>query len=222
MVTGEIRHFRAILEPAQNNLGWIIARVPFDIKTAWNKTVRLRVRAHLGGEVFRTSLFVDGTRGGHFLLVNKDMQRAAAAEVGNTIEVALEPDRDEREAVATSEFQAILKREKKLAKWYGEQSESMQREVGKWLAGVKSPEARRRRADQMAERMMLTIEAEKVLPPIIEVAFRRSPQAAKGWHMLTTTQRRSALLAVFYYQSPEARAKRVQKLVEECTKAASR
>jgi uncharacterized protein YdeI (YjbR/CyaY-like superfamily) len=61
-----------------------------------------------------------------------------------------------------------------------------------------------------------------VLPPVIEVAFRRTPAARKGWDAMTTTQRRNSLLAVFYYQSPEAREKRVRKLVEECLKVASR
>ena len=66
-------------------------------------------------------------RGGHFLLVNKKMQRAAAAKVGAMVDFAIEPDLDEREPVATGEFKRLLKREKKLAKWYGEQSESMRR-----------------------------------------------------------------------------------------------
>jgi uncharacterized protein YdeI (YjbR/CyaY-like superfamily) len=58
------------------------------------------------------------------------------------------------------------------------------------------------------------MEGEKELPPVLEVAFRRAPAARKGWEAMTVTQRRSHLLAVFHYQSPEARQKRVAKLVE--------
>ena len=115
-----------------------------------------------------------------------------------------------------------MKKEKRLAKWFCEQSESMQYAVGKWLRGVKGPEARLRRAEQMAERMLLTMEGEKVLPPVLEVAFQRMPAARKGWELMSVTQRRNSLLAVFYYQSPEAREKRVKKLVEDCLKAAKR
>jgi hypothetical protein len=39
---------------------------------------------------------------------------------------------------------------------------------------------------------------------------------------MTKAQRRSNLMAVFYYQSPEAREKRVRKVVEDCLKAASK
>jgi uncharacterized protein YdeI (YjbR/CyaY-like superfamily) len=74
----------------------------------------------------------------------------------------------------------------------------------------------------MAERLMLAMEGEKELPPVLEVAFRRTPAARKGWELMTKVQRRSNLMAVFYYQSPEAREKRVRKVVEDCLKAANR
>jgi uncharacterized protein YdeI (YjbR/CyaY-like superfamily) len=213
---------RRVLEPANNGLGWIIVRLPFEVEKTWKKMIRLRVKVEVGGEVFRTSLFGDAARGGHFVLVNKKMQRAAGAKVGTIVDFWIEPDLAEREAIVTPEFERLLKREKKLARWYGEQSGSMQREVGKWLSAVEGSEARQRRAEQMAERMLLTIEGEKVLPPVLEVAFNRVPAARRGWELLTVTQRRSSLLAIFYYQSPGARERRVKKLVEDCLKAAKR
>ena len=79
-----------------------------------------------------------------------------------------------------------------------------------------------RRAEQIAERLMLAMEGEKELPPVLDVAFRRVPAARKGWERMTEAQRRSNLMAVFYYQSPEAREKRVRKVVEDCMKAANK
>ncbi|MBB5338214.1 YdeI/OmpD-associated family protein [Tunturiibacter gelidoferens] len=222
MVLSATKRFQAVLEPANNGLGWVIVRLPFDVEKAWKKMVRLRVKVEIGAEIFRTSLFGDAVRGGHFVLVNKKMQKAACAKVGATVEIAIEPDLEQREPVATAQFEKLLKREKRLAKWYREQSESMQYEVGKWLNAVKSPEARQRRAEQMAERMLLTMEGEKVLPPVVEAAFHRAPMARRGWELLTPTQRMSSLLAIFYYQGPEAREKRVRKLVEDCLRPARR
>lgn len=222
MALSAVKKIRAVLEPANNGLGWVIVRLPFEVDKTLKNMVRLRVKVEIGGEVFRTSLFGDAVRGGHFVLINKKMQRAAEAKVGAMVDLQIEPDLEEREAVVTPEFERLLKREKRLARWYGEQSESMQREVGKWLGAVKSPEARKRRAEQMAERMLLTMEGEKVLPPVLEVAFNRVPVARRGWELLTETQRRNSLLAIFYYQSPEARERRVKKLVEDCLKAAKR
>ena len=76
------KRFRAVLESLAGELGWTVARVPFDVKTAWKKMVRLRVKVEVAGEVFRTSLFADAVHGGHFVLVNKKMQKAAGVAVG--------------------------------------------------------------------------------------------------------------------------------------------
>ncbi|WP_158791575.1 YdeI/OmpD-associated family protein [Granulicella sp. L60] len=220
MAASAVKRFRAVLEPASNGLGWVIARLPFDIQKAWKQKVRLRVKVEVGGEVFRTSLFPDAVRDGYFVLVNKKMQQAAGAKVGAMVDFAIEPDLEEREAELPVEFERLLKREKALARWFGEQSDSLQREVGKWLNGVKGEEARQRRVEQMAERLLLTMEGEKVTPPVIEAAFRRVPAARRGWEAMTVTQRRGHLMGVFYYQSPEARERRVEKMVEEALRVA--
>jgi uncharacterized protein YdeI (YjbR/CyaY-like superfamily) len=72
----------------------------------------------------------------------------------------------------------------------------------------------------MMERMMLAMEGEQVLPPILQVAFRRAPLAKAGWEAMTPVQRRGHLLGIFYYQSPEARERRTQKAVEEALRVA--
>jgi uncharacterized protein YdeI (YjbR/CyaY-like superfamily) len=222
MAKSAAKRFRAMLEPLPGGLGWVVAWLPFDIDAAWTKMVRLRVKLEIGGEVFRTSLFPGAQRGGHFVLVNKKMQKAAGAGVGAMVDFTIAPDLDERKPAVPPELAKMLKTQKRLAKWFEDLSESTRWEIAKWIDGVKGPEARQRRVEQMAERMMLAMEGEKELPPVIEVAFRRRPTARKGWEKMTKAQRRSNLFAVFYYQSPEARQRRVDKLVEECLKAAER
>jgi uncharacterized protein YdeI (YjbR/CyaY-like superfamily) len=222
MAKNAAKRFRAVIEPLDGGLGWVVARLPFDVDAAWKKMVRLRVKVEVGGQVFRTSLFPDAHRGGHFVLVNKKMQKAAGAKVGAMVDFTIAPDLEERTPTVPPELARLLNTEKKLAKWYEGLSEPIRWEVAKWIDGVKSAEARQRRAEQIAERMMLTMEGEKELPPVLDVALRRVPAARKGWEAMTKAQRRSNLLAVFYYQSPEAREKRVRKVVEDCLKAASK
>jgi uncharacterized protein YdeI (YjbR/CyaY-like superfamily) len=82
------------------------------------------------------------------------------------------------------------------------------------VLGVKSDASRIRRAQQMAERLLSTMEAELELPPIIAKALRARPKAKQGWERMTPPQRRQELLGVFYYQTPEARQRRVEKLVD--------
>ena len=48
----------------------------------------------------------------------------------------------------------------------------------------------------MVERMMLAMEGEHTLPPILRLAFRRAPRAQAGWEAMTPVQRRGHLLGV--------------------------
>jgi uncharacterized protein YdeI (YjbR/CyaY-like superfamily) len=215
-----VKRFRAVLERLAGGLAWTVARVPFDVGTTWKKMVKLRVKVETGGEMFRTSLFPDGTHGGHFVLVNKKMQKAAGVKLGGMITLAVEPDLDEREAEVPPELAKLFKENKALAKWYRTLSLSAQREIAWHVGDVKSVATRQRRAEQMAERLMLTMESEKQLPPILEVAFHRTPEARKGWDAMTLVQRRGHLFGVFYYRTPEGRQRRVDRLVEAAVRVA--
>ena len=222
MAQSAAKRFRAVLEPLPGGLGWVVAWLPFDVDAAWKKMVRLRVKVEIGGEVYRTSLFPGAQRDGHFVVVNKKMQKAAGAGVGAMVDFTVAPDLEERKPTVPPELTKLLKTQKRLAKWYEGLSEPQRWEIAKWIDGVKSAEARQRRAEQMAERLMLTMEGEKELPPVLEVAFRRAPAARRGWEAMTKAQRRSNLMAVFHYQGPEARDKRVRRVVQDCLRMAGK
>lgn len=214
--TNPARSFRALLEPDHTSLKWVIARVPFDIAETWSRMRRLRVRGEINGYPFRTSLFpLPGGQPGHFLLVNKRMQTAAGVSVGMHADILLEPDLVERPAELPPELKAAIQGDRKLLRYAETLSESTRREIGKWIAGVKSPDARSRRADQMAERLLLAMEGEYETPPILEALFLQNPRARTGWQAMTSNQRRSHLLGIFYYQTPEARTRRAEKAVED-------
>src|SRR5882757_6876250 len=150
-MTNTVKRFRAPLEALPGNLGWIVARIPFDVSKTWKKMIRLRVKVEVGGQVFRTSLFPSSSHTGHFVLVNKQMQKAAGVRLGGMIDLAIEPDIEEREAQVPVELTAIFKKEKAVATWYAKQSDATKRDIEKTFAAVKSSEARKRRAEQLAE-----------------------------------------------------------------------
>jgi uncharacterized protein YdeI (YjbR/CyaY-like superfamily) len=216
------QRFEARLETGEQSLGWTIARVPFAPSDVWSEMLRLRVRGTVNGYAFRTSLFPDsraGDGGGaFFLLVNKEMQKGAGVKLGGVAEFVLEPDMEAREAELPDELAVLLDEERGLRNWYDELSEYTRRELGKWVTGVKSDEARMKRATQEAERLLAAMEAETELPPMIVAAFKRRPKARLGWEKMTLTQKRGELMAVFYYQTIEAMQKRVEKLCDGAEK----
>jgi uncharacterized protein YdeI (YjbR/CyaY-like superfamily) len=218
---GTQKKFRGVLQPDNTALKWVIVKVPFEPAKAWPKRNRLRVKGTINGFPFRTSLF-RSARDGHVLLVNKQMQKGGNVGVGGRAVVVLEPDFDERTSSVPPELEKLLKQDRKLKRWYEELSPYTRKYIGDGIASCKDPEVRVRRAEQAAERMLLAMEGERDLPPILQVAFRRQPKALAGWHAMTPVQRRGHLLGIFYYQSPESRQKRADKAVAEALKAAKR
>jgi len=217
-----IKSFNAVLEPLRNGLGWVIARVPFDVEKTWPERRRLRVRGEIEGFAFRTSLFVFTGGTGHFLLVNKKMQAGAKAAVGERVRIRLEPDLEERAVVIPPELERALKGDRRLPKWFAKLSDSMRHEISKWVSEPKSAATRTKRAEGMAERLLLTLEGEIEAPPILQAAFQRQPLARKGWEAMTPAQRCNHLLSIFYYQTADARERRAAKAVEEALRVAKR
>jgi len=215
-----IKSFKAVLEPLQTGLGWVIARVPFDVEKAWPQRRRLRVRGEIEGFAFRTSLFSNSRGGGHFLLVNKKMQAGAGASVGSQVRIRLEPDLEEREDLVPPELAKALRGDRRLPKWFAGLPYSWRKEIGAWVMEPKSAGSRQQRAERMAERLLLTLEGETELPPILQAAFLRQPLARTGWEAMTPVQRRRHLLSIFYYQAAESRERRTAKVVEETVRAA--
>ncbi|HTX77960.1 MAG TPA: YdeI/OmpD-associated family protein [Terracidiphilus sp.] len=216
------RSFRALLEPDGTRLRWTIARIPFDIKKAWPQRRGRRVRGTVNGAPIRTSLFPDPVGEGHVLLVSRKMQTAIGVRRGDPVTIALEPDMEEREAMVPEELQRALKEVPGLRRWYGGLNPARRRDIGKWVSEPKSTASRTKRAEQIAERLALTMDGERETPPILRAAFQRQPLAEAGWNALTPVQRRNHLIGIFYYRTAEAREKRAQEAIADALKAAKR
>lgn len=215
-MAAKAKRFKAELEKGQRALGWTIARVPFGPEDLGDM-VRLRVKGSVNGFAFRTSLFPD-LRGGFYLLVNRAMQEGAGVGLGDSAEFRLEADLEPREPQLPDELAVLLDDEPGLPEWYDTLSEYTRCEIGKWVQGVKGDDARMRRAQQMAERLLATMEGEVTLPPILAAAFHKRPKALAGWAKMTPTQRRGELMGVFYYRTVDAQQRRVDKLCDAAEK----
>jgi uncharacterized protein YdeI (YjbR/CyaY-like superfamily) len=222
MPSSSVKTFSAVLEPGYSNLNWVIARIPFDIVKAWPVRKGLRVRGEINGYAFRTALFPDPRGEGRVLVVNQRMQAGAKAKVGSLVKIKLEPDLDERAAQMPPELVAALKEDRRLRRWFDGLPEYTRKVMGAIVGEAKSAEAREKRAARIAEWLLLTLEAENELPPILRAAFLRQPQARAGWDAMTKTQRRNHLLGIFHYQAAGSRQRRVDQAVEDALRVAKR
>ena len=213
--------FQATLERFDSPLKWVIIRIPFDAAKIWGKRGQLKVKGEINGFAFRTSLFPTG-KGGHMLLVNKRMQRGAGACPGTVAQFCLEPDTGERIVRVPAELKRALAEDRSLRRWFDTLNYSMRKYINDWIAEVKSAEARTRRAEQIAERLLATMEAESELPPILQIAFAHNLRAREGWERMSPARRRGHLLGIFYYRNPDARGRRIEKTVQEAIEFAER
>ncbi|PYY11402.1 MAG: hypothetical protein DMG69_04060 [Acidobacteria bacterium] len=215
------KSFSAVLERDGTRLNWVIIRIPLNVAKIWGTRGMLRVKGQINGFAFRTSLFPTG-RGSHIMVVNKRMQAGGRVKQGALAQFRLEPDTEERIVTVPAELKRILSEEKSFRLWYDQLGYSTRKEVSQWVGQVKSPEARVRRAEQICERLLATMEAERDLPPILQVAFARNLAAREGWERMSVSRRRGHLLGIFYYRSPEARARRVAKVVDDAARLADK
>ncbi|HYL63573.1 MAG TPA: YdeI/OmpD-associated family protein [Candidatus Methylomirabilis sp.] len=205
--------FRATLERMRGNLGWTIVWIPFSVHKTWGARGNFRIKGEINGFAFRTSLFPT-RKGIHFLLVNKRMQRGADVAPGSTAQFVLQPDTAERVAVVPAELQPFLAEDKSFRRWFEALSYSYRKWFCDSITQVKSPASRQRRAEQIAEQLFSAMEAERELPPALKLAFSNEPRAMEGWNLMSPNQRRAQLIAIFHYCSPDARARRLAKVLE--------
>ena len=211
------KSFRATLERMDSPLKWVIVRIPFNVHKLWGKRGQLRIEGEINGFAFRTSLFPTG-KGGHYLLVNKRMQAGGRTGPGTAAHFRLEPDTEERVVVEPDALKLALAEDRGLRRWLDKLNPSKRSEIVKLVAQPKSSAARSRRAAQMAELLLETMEAERELPPLMKLAFARNARAQQGWRRMSPSRRRGHLLGIFYYRTPEARARRLAKAMEDAAR----
>jgi uncharacterized protein YdeI (YjbR/CyaY-like superfamily) len=224
------KRFDATLVRMRSRLNWVVIHVPFDAGKIWGLRGQIKVKGEINGFLFRTTLFptraTSPAEGRHIMVVNKRMQKEARAVEGSVAHFQLELDKEERTVTTPKELQRFLggssSEERTLRRWYDKLTPSARSEIAWWVGDPKTAEARARRAEQMAERLFAVMDAESELPPILQVVFARNPQAGEGWEGMSVARRRGHLFGIFYYRTPDAQARRIEKMLADATALAEK
>jgi uncharacterized protein YdeI (YjbR/CyaY-like superfamily) len=216
-----VKAFAAVLERTSKLPNWVIIRVPLDVAKVWGVRGHLRIKGEINGFSFASVLFPTG-EGCHYLVVNKGMQTGAKVTPGMKARFRIEPDMSSRKVAPPAELLRELRQSKRLQKYHDALNASTRNDIARWVSEGKQSETRQRRAEQIAERLMLTMEAERELPPILQVALHQNPMARAGWERMSPACRRAHLFAIFHYRDPESRARRVAKAVEAMVEQAEK
>ena len=226
--TPAAKRFEARLERMRSRLNWVIVYIPFDAAKAWGVRGQIKVKGEINGFAFRTSLFPT-REGRHILLVNKQMQKGARAVEGSVAHFQIELDHEERTVTIPDELKRILSQgrlseARARRRWYDNLNHSTRNDIAKWISEPKSAEARERRAEQIAERLLAVMDAERELPPVLQLAFarHRHPGAREGWDCMSASRRRAHLFGIFYYRTPDGQARRIEKMLDDAAALAER
>jgi hypothetical protein len=159
------KRFQARLERLRSALNWIVVHIPFDASEVWGLRGQIKVVGEINGFPLRTSLFPT-REGRHFLLINKKMQKGARAAEGSVARFQIDIDLEKRIPTIPKELKPILSQDRSLRRWYDTLNPSTRNDIAKWVTDPKTTDARTRRAEQIAERLLNVQDAERDLPPL--------------------------------------------------------
>ena len=147
---GQPLRFRASLYDAGH--GFVCLDLPKKVSTGLGSRARIPVAVEINGFSVRTSVFPTG-KGTHFMLVNKSMQKGAAAGVGDRVEVLLKPDRAKRTVKVPKDLRDALAKKAKAKLNFSKLAYTHRKEYVDWIEEAKRPETRKRRIEKALEKL---------------------------------------------------------------------
>jgi hypothetical protein len=101
-----VRRFSAQLQRPDGVGTWTYVNVPFDAQTAFGARGQIHVRGTVNGAAFRSSLMPQGD-GRHYLVVGAELRTKAGVVLGDSVDVEVRPDTEERVVIGQSDGNAL-------------------------------------------------------------------------------------------------------------------
>ncbi|HYB62674.1 MAG TPA: YdeI/OmpD-associated family protein [Methylomirabilota bacterium] len=118
--------------------------VPEEISSALGRGRRVPVVVTVNGRSVRATL-LPGSGGAQRLFINSELRRAAGADAGQRIWIALRLDRASREIPIPSDVAAALRRATQAKRAFARITPPLRREFLRWVLAARAPETRARR-----------------------------------------------------------------------------
>jgi hypothetical protein len=122
---------------------------PFDVVEVFQCKSRVPVKGTINGFRFRSSLMNMGE--GHMMPVNAQLRAGAHCKGGDTVDVVLELDEDERKVEVPAYLKRIISSDAKAKAFWSKLSFTHQKEYAREIDEAKRPETREKRIAAMME-----------------------------------------------------------------------
>lgn len=126
-----------------------ILRPPFDVFAVFGRRGRIPVKGTINGHPYRSSLMDMGD--GHMMVVNAEMRAASRCKAGDTVEVVMWLDEEERTVQVPAYLKEIIEGDPEAARFWTKLSFTHRKEYVREIEGAKKPETRAKRIDAMMD-----------------------------------------------------------------------
>ena len=141
--------FKGKLEAGDGGGAYVV--FPHDAKAEFGKA-RIPIECTIDGEPYRGTMVKYGTPF-HFILVLKSIREKIKKDVGDTVNIWLIEDKQERVVEVPGAFRKLLKKHK-LEKQFEKMSYSHKKEWVLWLNDAKKEETRLKRMEKAIDRLL--------------------------------------------------------------------
>ena len=141
--------FTAVIKQ-HNNINGAYIEPPFDVKEVFGAK-RVKVKAYFDGVEYRGSVVRMG--GIYVLGLTQEIRKKIAKDFGDSVEVVLEKDEEERTVEIPSDFLEALNQSPMAKETYEKLSYTARKEYAVWITEAKRPETRQSRLLQAIERL---------------------------------------------------------------------
>ena len=135
--------FKGKMEAGDGGGAYVV--FPYDVKKEFGKG-RVPIKATIDGEPYRGTMVKYGTPF-HFILVLKAIREKIKKDVGDTVNIWLVEDKEERVVDVPETFKKLLKKHK-LERQFDKMSFTHQKEWILWINGAKKEETRLNRMEK--------------------------------------------------------------------------
>jgi hypothetical protein len=147
------KKFKAKLFAKGPGGSWTFLPIPFDVEGVFGGKGRVPVSGTANGFAFRNSLMPEGD-GTHVMMFSKALQTGANARPGETVEIVMQRDDQERTVTLPPELEAALKKNRQAAAAFAKMAYSHRKEYADWIGSAKQAETRERRAAKAARTLL--------------------------------------------------------------------
>lgn len=123
---------------------WTYLDIPLDVMSAFGKKGQVKVRGTLNGHPFCGSALPHGD-GTHYLVVNKSIREAIGATRGDSVQVILQADLEERKVIIPADLAIALKANPASQAIFEKLSYSHQKEYVEWIESARQTATRHTR-----------------------------------------------------------------------------